>query len=244
MVLTRVQASRPGKFRLFDRQDRFYLIGHKSAWNAWDRLRQGVRYSQENSSAQDSGHVVATMNLLKRIWAPKDALSDDLTGLSDRRALDEFLARFQRRFTVALVEVDDFRKFNEIYGQDVSDQVLRKIARHLTTLSAKGRAFRFDGERFCLAFLGQSRKEVQPHLEALRVSIAEAGFRLRSKLRPRRKPQERRNRSRDAIKAGITVSIGVAEMSEILTSAQAVIEAAEQALCRAKQEGGNGLWSA
>ena len=142
------------------------------------------------------------------------AYVDALTGLPNRRALDEFLPQLRRRFSLAMVDIDHFKTFNDTHGHDAGDQVLRKVAGHLATVSGGGRVFRYGGEEFCVVFPGQSRKEAQPHLEALRARIEDAGFRLRGRLRPKRKPPERRSRSRGGIKVHVTVSIGVAERGE------------------------------
>ncbi|MGH9858754.1 MAG: GGDEF domain-containing protein, partial [Candidatus Acidiferrales bacterium] len=138
-----------------------------------------------------------------------------------------------------MVDIDHFKKFNDTYGHDAGDQVLRKVAIHLAAVSGGGRAFRYGGEEFTVVFPGLSDKEAQPFLEALRVRIEDAGFRLRGALRPKRKPKERRARVRGGKKVHVTVSIGVAEYGGKLDSAQAVIDAADRALYRAKEAGRN-----
>ena len=189
-----------------------------------------------------SGALILAVSLIEH--AHTMAYVDALTGLPNRRALDEFLPQLSRRFSLAMVDVDHFKKFNDTYGHEAGDQVLRKVAGQLAKLSGGGRVFRYGGEEFCVVFPGQPRKEAQPHLEALRVRIEEAGFRLRSPFRPKRKPPERRSRPRRAIEVHVTVSIGVAELGESFDSPRAVIEGADRALYRAKEEGRNQVWFA
>jgi diguanylate cyclase (GGDEF)-like protein len=172
------------------------------------------------------------------------AYVDALTGAPNRRSLDEFLPQLHGRFSIAMVDVDHFKKFNDTYGHDAGDQVLRKVATHLGTVSGGGRAFRYGGEEFCVVFPGQASKEAWPHLEALRARIEEDGFGLRGRLRPKKKPKERRSRPRGGAKVHVTVSIGIAELGEKFESPEAVIQAADRALYCAKEAGRNQIWLA
>jgi diguanylate cyclase (GGDEF)-like protein len=188
-----------------------------------------------------SGTLILAVSLIEH--AHLMAYVDALTALPNRRALDEFLPQLNKHFCLAMVDVDHFKQFNDTYGHDAGDQVLRKVAVHLATVYG-GRAFRYGGEEFCLVFPGQSCREAQPHLETLRARIEGGGFQLRGRQRPKRKPKERRSRSRGGVKVEVTVSIGVAELGEKLDSARAVIEAADRALYRAKAAGRNQTWFA
>jgi diguanylate cyclase (GGDEF)-like protein len=187
-----------------------------------------------------SGALILAVSLIEHAHAV--AYADALTSLPNRRALDEFLPALHGHFSMAMVDIDHFKKFNDTYGHQAGDQVLRKVATHLATIYRTGRAFRYGGEEFCLVFAGHSCKEAGPHLEALRARIEEAAFSLRGPLRPKRKPRERRSSPRGGRKVHVTVSIGVAEPGDNSASPQAVIEAADRALYRAKQEGRNQVW--
>jgi len=188
-----------------------------------------------------SGALILAVSLIEHAHAM--AYVDALTNIPNRRALDEFLPQLHKRFSLAMVDVDHFKTFNDKHGHDAGDQVLRKVASHLATVSG-GRVFRYGGEEFSIVFPGRSCKEAQPHLEALRARIEDAGFRLRGRFRPKRKPPERRSRPRGGAKLHVTVSIGVAEVGEKFDSPQAVIQAADRALYRAKEEGRNQVWFA
>jgi len=189
-----------------------------------------------------SGALILAVSLIEHAHAM--AYLDPLTGLPNRRSLDEFLPQLHGRFSLAMVDVDHFKQFNDTYGHDAGDQVLRKVAGHLANLSGGGHAFRYGGEEFSLVFPGKSSKEAQPHLEALRARIEETGFSLRGSLRPKRKPRERRSSPRGARKVHVTVSIGVAGLGDECGTSQAVLQAADRALYRAKQEGRNQVQSA
>lgn len=167
------------------------------------------------------------------------AYVDELTGVPGRRALNEFLPQVLGRVAVAMVDVDHFKKFNDTYGHDAGDQVLRLVARRLAAVAAGGRAFRYGGEEFTVVFPGLSKKEALPFLEALRASIEETGFRVRGTKRPKKKPRERRSAPRGAKTVSVTVSIGVAERGADLSTLAQVIAAADRALYRAKEGGRN-----
>lgn len=169
------------------------------------------------------------------------AFRDELTGLPSRRALAERLVAMPRRYTVAMVDVDHFKQFNDSYGHELGDQVLKAVASHLARVGGGGRAFRYGGEEFAILFPGVELKAALPHLEALRQSIEAYRIALRAPDRPRKPKGEKRRPGgwRDRRSVSVTVSIGVAERNERLATAQAVLEAADRALYRAKEKGRN-----
>ncbi|HET9488889.1 MAG TPA: GGDEF domain-containing protein [Methylomirabilota bacterium] len=167
------------------------------------------------------------------------AFSDELTGLPSRRALNDALTELGERYTVAMVDIDHFKKFNDTYGHQAGDQLLRKVATTLTGVSGGGRAFRYGGEEFAVVFTGLSAEEATPHLEALRETIADSSFGLRGRRRPRRKPQQPRPGSRQSQR--VTVSIGAADSASAGPAAADVVRAADEALYRAKRAGRNRL---
>ena len=166
------------------------------------------------------------------------AFRDELTGLPARRALNDALLRVDGMYTVAMVDVDHFKKFNDTYGHDVGDQVLRMVAGRLARVPGGGRAFRYGGEEFAVLFPGKSVTESAPHLEALRASVADAVFTQRGPDRPKRKPKSPRGRSAGAGQLSVTVSIGAAQ-ARGTAPPDAVVKAADKALYRAKEGGRN-----
>ena len=79
------------------------------------------------------------------------AYTDELTGILGRRALMEHFLGLGKKYTVAMVDIDHFKNFNDTYGHDVGDEVLRRVARVLDGVK-DGRAFRYGGEEFTLVF--------------------------------------------------------------------------------------------
>jgi diguanylate cyclase (GGDEF)-like protein len=169
------------------------------------------------------------------------AFRDELTRLPSRRALNERLKAIGRRYAVAMVDVDHFKRFNDTHGHDVGDQVLRMVAVRLARVGGGGQAFRYGGEEFTVLFPGKDADEALPHLEALRADVEGYRMAIRAADRPRRKRAGKRRRSvaSTAPTVSVTVSIGVAERSDRNDYPEAVIKAADRALYRAKRAGRN-----
>jgi diguanylate cyclase (GGDEF)-like protein len=167
------------------------------------------------------------------------AYQDVLTELPARRAMTEALLRLGGQYTIAMVDVDHFKRFNDEFGHDAGDQVLRMVAARLARVEGGGRSYRYGGEEFAILFPGKTVEETLPHLNAVRKAVAETPFTIRGRIRvQRRRDQPKSNRPRRR-QASITVSIGVAERNSRRADADQVIRAADQALYRAKEEGRN-----
>jgi diguanylate cyclase (GGDEF)-like protein len=167
------------------------------------------------------------------------AFRDELTGLPGRRALNEAMQRLGARYTIAMLDIDHFKKFNDRHGHDVGDQVLRMVATRLARVSGGGKAFRYGGEEFTILFPGQSLQEAIPFLEEVRKAVECAEFTTRRRwLRPKKRPSTPKpsNRTNQSLK--VTISIGVTERIKPMTSDQA-IKAADKALYKAKKSGRN-----
>ena len=169
------------------------------------------------------------------------AYGDELTGLPGRRALTEALGRLDGTYTIAMVDIDHFKKFNDAYGHDVGDQLLRMVGARLGEVGGGGRAFRYGGEEFAIIFDGATVDEAVPHLEALRKRIETTGFALRGPDRPRRRPDAPRATARPVQRVSVSVSIGAAATNGGDDRPEDVLDAADAALYRAKDGGRNRL---
>ena len=187
------------------------------------------------------------------------AYHDELTTLPSRRAFNDALLRLQAPYSIAIVDIDHFKKFNDNYGHDTGDEVLRLVASKLARVTGGGEAYRCGGEEFAILFCGKTTSEVADHLEQLRATIEGSSFRMRGDDR-RQTPRgaDRRNqRTRGRTSPGhairrltqapanhrsvlsVTVSIGVATSAKENADAEQVIRAADKALYRAKAAGRN-----
>ena len=171
------------------------------------------------------------------------AYVDELTGLPRRRALDEALVRLGGRYAIAMVDIDHFKRFNDDYGHDAGDQLLRMIGTTLTQIDGGGRAFRYGGEEFAVLFPGKSVEGARPHLDAVRKTIERSTFTMRGRDRPEKKPAQPRPAA-GRRRVAVTVSIGVAEPRNHGGLAEDVIRAADAALYRAKSAGRNRIYTA
>lgn len=169
------------------------------------------------------------------------AFIDELTGLPGRRALENALNSAGRHYTLAMVDVDHFKKFNDTYGHDVGDQVLRMVASQMKKAARGASVFRYGGEEFTLVFRGKSEAEAFPVAEQVREAVAGYPMRLRDKDRPTDEKQGRRQRNsrQDSDTVQVCISLGLCEKTAEHKDSQAVIKQADESLYKAKQQGRN-----
>jgi diguanylate cyclase (GGDEF)-like protein len=180
------------------------------------------------------------------------AYHDELTGIRGRRAFNEALLSLDQQYAIAIVDIDHFKQFNDTYGHDTGDQVLRMVASRLHDVPGGGQAFRCGGEEFAILFRNTSARDAFDHLDRLRQTIQSSIFRPRTTERrsaarsgnPERRKPGRKKATAPVLKnptgdLSVTVSIGVAEPSTRYRQPEQVIHAADQALYRAKHNGRN-----
>jgi diguanylate cyclase (GGDEF)-like protein len=199
------------------------------------------KVAQPNSFAlfMSCGALVLLIGVLQD--SRRMAFRDELTGLPSRRALNERLMGLGHDFTIAMLDVDHFKQFNDTYGHDVGDQVLRMVAAELGQVRRGGRAYRYGGEEFALVFRGKGVRDVIGELEMVRTSVAQHRIALRGIDRPIEGATARNLREGQAPRKilTVTISIGVAESNEKLRTPDEVLKAADRALYRAKDKGRN-----
>jgi diguanylate cyclase (GGDEF)-like protein len=198
-----------------------------------------------------AGTIVETSYML--------AYHDELTTLPSRRAFNDALLRLEAPYTIAMVDIDHFKRCNDTYGHDTGDQVLRMIASRLARVSGGGQAYRYGGEEFAILFSGKTTADVTENLEKLRCDIEASKLRLRGAERrqeargPDRRNQRAKGRTgiairrltqeavpaQDAKELSVTASVGVATSKKENPVAVEVIKAADKALYRAKEGGRN-----
>jgi two-component system cell cycle response regulator len=176
--------------------------------------------AQQRTELQSLNHDLAAI-----------ARRDALTGLGNRRALQEDLellearvTRYGHRYTMALIDVDYFKSYNDAYGHQAGDKVLQSVAGQLQARARTGDAlYRYGGEEFLCIFPEQSMASGTHAVERMRVAIQRLAL-----------PHV------DNPRGVLTVSAGLAMLDpEHVRSAGSVLKEADDALYRAKQLGRN-----
>ena len=178
---------------------------------------------------QSSAHIETLRAELED--ARRDAETDALTGLSNRRAFDPRLILLTREaaasgapLALILIDIDHFKSVNDRFGHPVGDALLRRTASTLNaTLREHGRAARFGGEEFAVLLPTMRCADAFELAERLRLAVAGQGFALHT----------------TGTRLGhVTVSLGIAMLRPDEDGA-GLTERADAALYRAKQEGRN-----
>jgi diguanylate cyclase (GGDEF)-like protein len=175
----------------------------------------------------------------------KDAISDletlvvtdPLTGVYNRRHFNEVIefefrrsARASHPLTLIMVDVDHFKRFNDTFGHQAGDEILRHVAQVLEdTIRTTDILARYGGEEFVLLLLDTPGKVAEAIGEKLRVSLESYSFPV-----GRNKPL-----------AQVTVSVGVASFPEDADNSEDLLERADRAMYAAKAAGRNcvEVWS-
>jgi PleD family two-component response regulator len=145
-----------------------------------------------------------------------------------------------KKYAIAMIDVDHFKKFNDTYGHKTGDQVLKMIAAKLERISGGAKTFRYGGEEFTAIFPGKDAEESVDHVEQLRQTIESTPFVVRGNDR-RRGQSDRRGKGKasDQKEVKVTVSIGVASPQPDLADPEKVLKAADKSLYKAKRGGRN-----
>lgn len=182
--------------------------------------------SFKTTFAAQVGLSVANIRLREALRS--QSIKDPLTGLYNRRYLTEMLGREIRRAVraeqplgVLMLDLDHFKKFNDTYGHDAGDTVLREAASFLTkSIRVEDIVCRFGGEEFVVLLPTADLNAAHARAE-----------RIRSKLRELTVLHQGQSLGM------VTVSAGVAALPMHGTSPKELLDAADAALYRAKREG-------
>jgi diguanylate cyclase (GGDEF)-like protein len=169
------------------------------------------------------------------------AYRDDLTGLPSRRALNQLALSLGRKYVVVMADIDHFKKFNDTYGHDIGDQVLKLVAAKLAKVKGGGKVFRYGGEEFTIVYPRKTTEYAIPHLEVLRQAIADYKIVVRKPVRQTKQSRTGKGKAQaDHKSVSVTISMGVAPREGKLDFEQ-TLKQADVALYRAKKKGRNNV---
>lgn len=158
------------------------------------------------------------------------AVTDALTGLSNRRYLDTHLKMLFERaavrkmpLSVCLVDIDCFKQVNDTYGHEAGDDVLREFSTRIRAMvRGADLACRYGGEEFIVVMPNTPLDIAVKVAERLREMVEKTPFRLQS-----------------GVEISVTASLGLAAMSSEIASQEQLLRKADGALYQAKHEGRN-----
>ncbi|HPP11459.1 MAG TPA: sensor domain-containing diguanylate cyclase [bacterium] len=172
--------------------------------------------------------ALAIANIKLRESLRMQSIRDILTGLYNRRYLEETMAReilraARRHSTlgVVMIDIDHFKQFNDLYGHGAGDELLAQLGHFFRThIRGSDIACRYGGEEFTLVMPDASLRDVVRRAEELRVAVKDLRVHYQGQLL-----------------GSITLSLGIAVYPEHGTTADELIRLADAALYRAKKEG-------
>jgi diguanylate cyclase (GGDEF)-like protein len=209
------------------------LLGHRAAFlvragRAFDTLREAEATNRTLLEALSRKN--AELQLLNEsLWT--QATHDGLTGLYNHRYFQEALthamaraARLKKPLSLLMVDVDAFKRFNDVHGHQAGDAVLRRIGEILLGRVRKtDLVARYGGEEFVVLLPEADRENALKIAETLRRTIAEHPF-------PGHETQPH---------GSLTASFGVSVCPDAGTTPAALVQLADQAMYQAKRAGGN-----
>lgn len=184
--------------------------------------------------ANELGLALEKASIYKK--AKSASLHDGMTGLLNRTAIDDLLKKSFIKavnenipLSIAMIDVDHFKKFNDMFGHQAGDNVLRLIAKTLRRMSRPtDHVGRYGGEEFIVVLNNTDPVKAVVYGERIRKEIEHLGHLLSDRFPG----------------LGLTVSIGISRFEKDIKNQEALVSKADEALYRAKETGRNRVVSA
>ncbi len=169
-------------------------------------------------------------NIRLRESLKDQAIRDPMTNAFNRRYLDVVAEkeiakarRFGRTITVAMIDIDHFKRFNDTHGHQAGDVALVSVCRHIqSNIRDSDWLFRYGGEEFLIMFADTASSDAASRLDSLRAGISELSVAHDGAALPQ-----------------VTISCGLASFPDHADSFDEIVSVADEALYQAKQSGRN-----
>jgi diguanylate cyclase (GGDEF)-like protein/PAS domain S-box-containing protein len=204
-------------------QERWYILNATPVFDRHGQVQFAVSIFKEVSERKRAERALLELSV-----------RDELTGLYNRRELNRLLLdevdryrRYRRPASLILVDIDHFKLVNDTFGHQAGDAVLRQVAELMhSQLRSTDRVARFGGEEFALVLPETGPVEAYDVAEDLRKSIASLRCRYQSG-------------DGSTVSIPVTVSLGIAGLSDDTVGVEDWIESADAALYYSKRTGRN-----
>ncbi len=252
MVLLGAVRGKPGRHTLcrllkHDPQARYVpvlaLLDSRSTHDQWNQVALADEVIRGSATAQEVAWRVRTLLRLNRLTNQtrrafkllrEQSRIDDLSGLATHGAFKERLerefqraTRYRRPLSLLMVDVDYFKHYNDTFGHPAGDRLLRRVGRMVAgELRRVDFGARYGGDEFSVILPETPKAAAAVVAERIRRSIEKHPF-----LHRESQPLGR-----------VTVSVGVATYPEDAAAGVKLVEAADRALYRAKNDGRNRVW--
>lgn len=197
-----------------------------SSSQVWD---DGLRASQQSLASTVAGQIgLSLANLKLRATLRDQSIRDPLTGLYNRRFMQESLdrelqraKRKKRPLAIVFLDLDHFKKFNDVFGHDAGDMVLRSLADVFRQhFRADDVICRYGGEEFAVILPESSAKDAAERANDLRAAVKKLSLRHKGKTLDR-----------------VTLSIGVSAFPDDGSEPADLLKVADDRLYQAKAKG-------
>jgi diguanylate cyclase (GGDEF)-like protein len=202
---------------------------HVAKHSKFKAVMENCEMTLERIATSAAAQIALSIANVKLREALKDqSIRDPLTGLYNRRFMDDLLERellrarrTKQSFAVMFIDLDHFKRFNDSFGHDAGDSVLQSFANLLTShFRGSDAVCRYGGEEFALVLPDSSLIDAEIRADALRTKLKALSV-----------------RHRDTLLGPITCSIGIAEFPADGSTSEELSRVADKCLYEAKTQG-------
>ena len=228
MVCRHLQTPRPATSLCVPMMAQGNVLGLLHLYDEEPQTLDDARCLLASTVADQMGLAVANLQLRETLR--HQSIRDPLTNLYNRRYLEESLEhelhraiRDTKTIGVAMMDIDHFKRFNDVHGHSAGDALLQAVSTYLQdSIRAGDIACRYGGEELTLIFPTANREKTLARVESLRIGISQIKIRYHGQ-----------------VLGPVTISAGVSVFPEDATTMSELLRTADAALYAAKAAGRN-----